>query len=319
MTQTISLAATVPREASGQRLDQIAAQLFPNYSRSRIQEWIKRGELTLAGRIVKPNLRVAGGEAIQITAQTEVFGEWQAEPMDLNVVYEDSAILVINKPANLVVHPAAGNYDGTLLNGLLHYLPALAEVPRAGIVHRLDKDTTGLMVVAKTLTAQTDLVSQLQARSVKRLYRALALGPCPFEGAVDAPIGRDCGNRKKMAVTTQGKEAVTHYRVLERFSNTAYLQLQLQTGRTHQIRVHMAHLGFPLVGDSLYGRRATKSLLPEAELRQLVNEFPRQALHAFSLSLNHPDSGERMTWEAPLPEDFESLLDILDRLRVRIP
>lgn len=238
----------------------------------------------------------------------------QAESIDLDIVYEDEHILVVNKPAGLVVHPAAGNYTGTLVNALLHYLPQMAELPRAGIVHRLDKDTTGLMVVAKTLAAHNRLVRQLQARSVSREYEAVAIGQFTGPGKVDAPIGRHPKQRKKMAVVPHGgKPAVTHFRVLRRFDWHAHLRLKLETGRTHQIRVHMAHIHHPLVGDPLYGGRFKKPAGIDPHLAEVLRQFPRQALHAAELGLEHPASGEYMRWTAPLPADMQMLLTELEQ------
>lgn len=312
MNEQLEVDIQVPAQFAGQRLDQAAAELIPDYSRARLQNWIKGGQLTVDGRTAKPKDKLFGGELLCLRAELEPQGEWRAQPMDLDIVYEDDSLLVINKPAGLVVHPAAGNPDGTLLNGLLHHCPALELVPRAGIVHRLDKDTTGLMVVAKTLPAQTDLVDQLKARSVSRLYDAIAQGALTGGGTVDAPIGRHRQNRLKMAVLEHGgKEAVTHYRVQERFRAHTHLRCQLETGRTHQIRVHMAHIRHPLVGDPLYGGRP--KLPPEAgaELVAALQQFPRQALHAAELSLIHPESGEVMHWSAPMPEDMLRLIELL--------
>lgn len=314
MMQRISLRQKVTAQMAGLRLDQAAAKLFPEYSRSRIQEWIRRGELTLSGKQSKPNLKMCGGEELVVLAEPEAQANWQPQALDLDIVYEDEHLLVVNKQAGLVVHPAAGNYEGTLLNGLLHYLPELEVVPRAGIVHRLDKDTTGLMVVAKTLSAQTSLVAQLQQRSVKRIYRALTCGHCPFEGRVEAPIGRDSRDRKKMAVVERGgKEAITTYKVLSRLGYVSLVELSLATGRTHQIRVHMSYLGFPLVGDPLYGKPVKKTLLKDESLRSVINQFPRQALHACQLSLQHPFSLESMSWQVPLPSDLADLVGVLER------
>lgn len=293
---------------AGLRLDMVAAEMFPDYSRARLQAWIKSGELTLNQRTVKPNTKVVGGESLHLNAEPEAQGEWQAEAMALAVVYEDESLLVVNKPADLVVHPAAGNYEGTLLNGLLHHCPALQQIPRAGIVHRLDKDTTGLMVVAKTLKAQAALVAQLQARTVSREYVALVIGMPPGLGEVEAAIGRDPNNRKKMAVVAAGKEAVTHYRVIAQLGPLAWLALRLKTGRTHQIRVHMNHLGYPLVGDPVYGRRHLPEKELSAEQIHVLTEFKRQALHARALELIHPDTGASCRWQAPLPEDLSLLL-----------
>ncbi|HCF9492846.1 TPA: 23S rRNA pseudouridine(1911/1915/1917) synthase RluD, partial [Pseudomonas aeruginosa] len=255
MSDMIQRAAEVPFELGGQRLDQIAAQLFPEHSRSRLAGWIKDGRLTVDGAVLRPRDIVHSGAQLVLEAEQEAQGEWLAQDIELEIVYEDEHILVIDKPAGLVVHPAAGHQDGTLLNALLYHVPDIANVPRAGIVHRLDKDTTGLMVVAKTLEAHTKLVAQLQARSVSRIYEAIVIGVITFGGTIDAPIGRHGVQRQKMAVVDAGKVAVSHYRVLERFRAHTHTRVKLETGRTHQIRVHMSHIGYPLVGDPVYGGR----------------------------------------------------------------
>lgn len=312
MKQQISQQNRVSLELSGQRLDQVAVQLFPQFSRARLQEWIKSGQITLAGKTVKPNTKVTGGETIQLEVELRDEGDWQAEDLDLKIVYEDDDLLVIDKPADLVVHPAAGNEDGTLLNGLLHHLPQLQQIPRAGIVHRLDKDTTGLMVVAKTLESQNQLVQQLQARTVSRQYVAVVVGAIPPHGKVDAPIARDPFNRIKMAVVKPGgKEAITHFKRLARLGAMSLVRLNLETGRTHQIRVHMAHLGFPLLGDPLYGRRLHGVIDLEEDAAELAMHFPRQALHAEKLSLVHPRTGETCTWQSRWPDDFAELVQAL--------
>lgn len=253
--QTIHLQAEVPYELGSQRLDQVAAQLFPEHSRSRLSAWIKEGRLTVDGAVLRPRDPVHAGALLALQAEQEAQGEWLAQDIALNIVYEDEHLLVIDKPAGLVVHPAAGHADGTLLNALLHHVPDIVNVPRAGIVHRLDKDTTGLMVVAKTIEAHTQLVAQLQARSVGRIYEAIVIGQLTSGGTVDAPIGRSSAQRQRMAVTAGGKPAVTHYRVLERFRSHTHVRVKLETGRTHQIRVHMSHIGYPLVGDPVYAGR----------------------------------------------------------------
>lgn len=301
--------ALVPETASGQRLDQVAAELFSAYSRSKLQAWIKSGELTVNGSKAKTRDKLLGGENLELQAELQEQGSWQPEAIDLDIVYEDEAILVLNKPMGLVVHPAAGNHTGTLLNALLHHSPDLIHVPRAGIVHRLDKDTTGLMVVAKTLESHTDLVAQLQERSVSREYEAISQGVMTGGGMVEANIARHPKQRTKMAVSTfGGKEAITHYRVIQRFDAYTHTRLKLETGRTHQIRVHMAHIGYPLVGDSAYaGRFKIPKGLDKALIEKLRN-FPRQALHAAQLGLVHPISGEYMEWEIDLPEDMVDLL-----------
>ncbi|EIU1679030.1 TPA: 23S rRNA pseudouridine(1911/1915/1917) synthase RluD [Pseudomonas aeruginosa] len=311
MSDMIQRAAEVPFELGGQRLDQIAAQLFPEHSRSRLAGWIKDGRLTVDGAVLRPRDIVHSGAQLVLEAEQEAQGEWVAQDIELDIVYEDEHILVIDKPAGLVVHPAAGHQDGTLLNALLYHVPDIANVPRAGIVHRLDKDTTGLMVVAKTLEAHTKLVAQLQARSVSRIYEAIVIGVITSGGTIDAPIGRHGVQRQKMAVVDAGKVAVSHYRVLERFRAHTHTRVKLETGRTHQIRVHMSHIGYPLVGDPVYGGRFRIPPVASQTLVQTLREFPRQALHARFLELDHPATGVRMKWESPLPEDFLWLLSLL--------
>ncbi|TNC92247.1 MAG: 23S rRNA pseudouridine(1911/1915/1917) synthase RluD [Thalassolituus sp.] len=311
MSSQISHTVEVPYEEGNKRLDQVAARLFPDFSRSRLQEWIKSGQLTVNGEVMRGRDKVVGGETLELKAELEAEGDWQPEEIDLDIVYEDDDILVLNKQAGLVVHPAAGNRTGTLLNGLLFHCPDLINIPRAGIVHRLDKDTTGLMVVAKTLQAQTHLVAQLQDRSMGREYEAVVQGHMISGGTVDEPIGRHGTQRTKMAVNPMGKEAVTHYRVLHKFPTHTYIRCKLETGRTHQIRVHMAHIGHPLVGDATYAarQRLTKGIGPE--LRELLVSFPRQALHAKALTLMHPRTEETMEWEIELPDDFIELLNTM--------
>lgn len=316
MKHRISQHAVVPLEKCGSRFDQTAADLFPDYSRSRIQGWIKSGELLLDGKSVKTNFKLAGGEQLALDAEITDAASWESEDIPLNVIFEDEHIIVLDKPIDLVVHPAAGNQDGTLLNGLLHYYPELALVPRAGIVHRLDKDTSGIMVVARTIESQNHLVAQLQARSVSRVYRAVVHGVIKTRGTVNAAMGRHPTQRTKMAVLKNGgKEAITHYESLELFDGFTCVQLKLETGRTHQIRVHMAHIGHPLVGDSVYGRNLSKIVLKDKPELSFVQEFPRQALHARALTLIHPKSQQKMSWKSDLPDDFEDLLFYLRDLR----
>jgi 23S rRNA pseudouridine1911/1915/1917 synthase len=308
----INLSAVVPETLFDKRLDQCLAVLFPEYSRSKLKEWILAGYVTVDGeKIDTPRLKLKSGEEIIIGAEQEVQVTSAPQHIDLNVVYEDEHILVIDKQAGLVVHPGAGNQDGTLLNALLERVPDIDQVPRAGIVHRLDKDTTGLMVVAKTLPAQTSLVEQLQARSMGREYEALVMGTMIAGGFVDEPIGRHATKRTAMAVRENGKPAVTHYRVKEKFRAYTHLRLKLESGRTHQIRVHMSHINHPLVGDALYGGRPR---LPKHASEDFINTlrgFKRQALHAAQLTLMHPISGEEMTFKAPIPEDLVSLLEVV--------
>ena len=296
----------VPDDCAGMRFDQVLAKLLPEYSRSRLQEWIAAGQASLNGAAAAAKQKVWGGETIVVQPQAhpaELLH--QAEDIALDIVYEDDALLVINKPAGLVVHPGSGNWEGTLLNALLHHAPHLEGVPRAGIVHRLDKDTSGLLVVAKTLTAQTALVRQLQARSVKREYLALVWGEVRHSGKVDVPIGRHPTQRVKMAAVENGKSATTHYQVEEKFPSCTLLRCRLETGRTHQIRVHLAHIGHALVGDSVYLKGAQKCV---PQLRALLHGFPRQALHATRLALEHPVTGVSMEWEADMPQDMQQLL-----------
>ncbi len=309
--QAIELTAEVPSDLGGQRLDQVAAQLFAEHSRSRLSGWIKEGNLTVDGQVLRPRDVVHGGAMLVLSAEQEAQGEWIAQDIELNIVYEDEQILVIDKPAGLVVHPAAGHADGTLLNALLHHVPDIVNVPRAGIVHRLDKDTTGLMVVAKTIEAQTRLVDQLQKRTVSRIYECIVIGVITSGGKINAPIGRSSSQRQRMAVTDGGKPAVSHYRVLERFRSHTHSRVKLETGRTHQIRVHMSHIGFPLVGDPVYAGRFRIPPAASQTMVQSLKEFPRQALHARFLELDHPITGERMKWQSPLPDDFVWLLTLL--------
>ncbi|SEM20764.1 23S rRNA pseudouridine(1911/1915/1917) synthase RluD [Halomonas daqiaonensis] len=311
MSQTLEAQHRVPDRMAGLRLDQAAAELFADLSRERLKAWIKSGALTLDGQPARPKDKVYGGEALALAAELEDDTRFEPEDIPLAVVYEDAEVLVIVKPPGLVVHPAAGNPDGTLLNALLHHDPQLAAIPRAGIVHRLDKDTSGLMVVARTLTAQTALVEQLQARSVSREYDAVVVGVMTAGGTVDAPIGRHPRDRKRQAVNASGKPAVTHYRVVERFRAHTHVRCRLETGRTHQIRVHLAHARYPLIGDPVYGGRLKLPAGAGETLKEILREFPRQALHARKLVFVHPTSGERMAFRAPLPDDLLMLLDYL--------
>ncbi|WP_426414828.1 23S rRNA pseudouridine(1911/1915/1917) synthase RluD [Aestuariirhabdus sp. LZHN29] len=313
MAEQIEIRAAVPMDMGGQRLDRIAAHCFPDYSRSRLQAWIREGQLTVDDQLRKTRDKLVGGETLRVQVEVEDEVRWEAQAMDLDIIYEDDSILVLNKPAGLVVHPGAGNADGTLLNGLLHHCPDNASVPRAGIVHRLDKDTTGLMVVAKTLAAHTDLVEQLQARSVSREYEAVAIGVMTAGGTVDKPIGRHPTQRTRMAVTSSGKPAVTHYRVLEKFRHHTHVRVGLETGRTHQIRVHLSHIHFPLVGDALYAGRLRLPPGATEELKLTLQGFHRQALHACQLGLYHPAKDEYMEWTVPLPADFLNLLSVLEQ------
>ncbi len=294
---------TVPAELAGQRLDQALARMFPEHSRSRLQLWLREGHIQLDSRAAMPKQKIWGGEQVRLVPQLgpEDMAN-RPESIGLTVVFEDASVIVINKPAGLVVHPGTGNWQGTMLNALLHRAPELARIPRAGIVHRLDKDTSGLLVVARTLEAQTDLVRQLQARTVKRDYLALVYGAIENAGEIEAPIGRDPRARTRMAVTPGGKPALTRYRVLERFEGATLLECSLSTGRTHQIRVHLHSLGHPIVGDPVYrlsGRRRGAAA---------IDAFQRQALHALRLAFVHPASGQLVSFESPLPEDMRELI-----------
>jgi len=301
----------VPAELSDYRLDQVAARLMPEHSRSRLQSWIRSGALTVNGQIRKPRDKVMLDDVIELDAEPEVQVSWEAEDIRLDIVYEDEHLLVINKPAGLVVHPAAGHAEGTLVNAVLHHAPEVENLPRAGIVHRLDKDTSGIMVVARSLIAHTSLVEQLQTRTMGREYDAVVVGQLTGGATVDAPIGRHPRERKKMAVVATGKPAVTHYRLAERFAAHTHIRCKLESGRTHQIRVHMAYIRHPLVGDSLYGGRMRLPRGATESLRQVLGGFSRQALHARRLTLVHPQSGETMSWEVPLPQDMRTLLAAL--------
>jgi 23S rRNA pseudouridine1911/1915/1917 synthase len=309
MSKQLQLTAEIQLHQLGQRLDQALAECFPDYSRSRIKTWIEQSLVQVNGVVVnKPREKVFGGEQIIVEVEIEDENRFVAQQIPLDIVYEDDDILVINKPKDFVVHPGAGNPDGTVLNALLYHCPQIAEVPRAGIVHRLDKDTTGLMVVAKTIPAQTRLVYALQKRRITREYEAVAYGIMTKGGTIDQPMARHPTKRTHMAVHPMGKPAVTHYRIMERFRNYTRLRLRLETGRTHQIRVHMAHIAHPLLGDPVYGGRPRPPKGASEELLQTLRDFQRQALHAVMLRLQHPITGEEMEWHAPLPQDFVELV-----------
>ncbi|MBI0157187.1 MULTISPECIES: 23S rRNA pseudouridine(1911/1915/1917) synthase RluD [Gilliamella] len=308
----LKLSSEIEQTQLGMRLDQALSELFPDYSRSRIKEWIVNNKVLVNNNIVnKPKDKVLGGEKIIIEVEIEEETYHQPEDIKLNIVYEDDHILVINKPRDLVVHPGAGNPNGTVLNALLYHYPDISRVPRAGIVHRLDKDTTGLMVVAKTIEAQTHLVESLQLREITREYEAVAMGIITAGGSVDQPITRHPTKRTHMAVFPTGKPAVTHYRVMEKYRLHTRLRLRLETGRTHQIRVHMAHIAHPLVGDPLYGGRPRPPKGASESFIQTLRDFDRQALHAAMLRLYHPITGELMEWHAPIPDDMQKLIQEL--------
>ncbi|MGR9115759.1 MAG: 23S rRNA pseudouridine(1911/1915/1917) synthase RluD [Gammaproteobacteria bacterium] len=306
------LAAQVPEQMAGMRLDQVLAELFSDYSRSKLQTWVKAGRVRVNGQMLKPKDKLEGGEAIELDAEAEVVLEaCEAEAIPLDIIYEDDALLIVNKPAGLVVHPAAGNWSGTLQNALLNHHPGLDVLPRAGIVHRIDKETSGLLMVAKTLQAHNNLIKQLQDRSVHREYLAITKGRIIAGGTIDEPIGRHPTDRKRFAVRPTGKPAVTHYRVVERFSHHTLIRVKLETGRTHQIRVHMAHIHFPLLGDPIYGGRFQMPPDCSERLEQALRSFKRQALHAEKLGIMHPVTGEYCEWEQPMPEDMSRLLAAL--------
>jgi 23S rRNA pseudouridine1911/1915/1917 synthase len=310
-SQTLELSLIIPPEQAGQRLDQALAALLPDYSRSRLKVWIESGELRVDGAVMRPRDKVFGGESIVLTAALPA--ETRAAPQDMPLVlaHEDRHLFVVDKPAGLVVHPGAGNPHSTLQNALLALDPKLAVLPRAGIVHRLDKDTSGLLVVARTLPAHTALVRMLAEREVHREYEAICRGVMTAGGTVDAPIDRHPTDRVRMAVRDGGRESVTHYRVIKRFRAHTHVRVQLETGRTHQIRVHLAHAGFPIVGDRVYGGRLALPKGVSESLRQALREFPRQALHAARLQFDHPVTGRPVECHSPLPADMRGLLELL--------
>lgn len=312
MAQQLQLQVQILESQLGQRLDQALAELFPDYSRSRIKEWILDNRVQVNGKIInRPKEKVFGSEQIAIDVLIEEDMSWHPQNIPLNIVYEDDEIIVINKPRDLVVHPGGGNPDGTVLNALLYRYPEIINVPRAGIVHRLDKDTTGLMVIAKTIPDQTHLVEALQLREITREYEAVVNGRMTAGGTVDEPIARHPTKRTHMAIHPLGIAAITHYRVMEHFRAHTRLRLRLESGRTHQIRVHMAHINHPLVGDPVYGGRPRPLKGVSEEFRQVMNNFDRQALHATMLRLYHPRTGIEMEWHADIPADMVILINIL--------
>ena len=301
----------IPIELAGQRFDQALARLFPEYSRSRLTQWIKEGHALLDERPARPRDTVMDGQRVRLDVVEEPRTDVGPEDLPLSIVYEDAALIVVNKPAGLVVHPGAGNRAGTLQNALLHHAPELASLPRSGLVHRLDKDTSGLLAVARTLEAHTRLVAALQAREFEREYVAVVNGVMTGGGTVDAPLGRHATDRLRMSVREDGREAVTHYRVLQRYRAHTQVSVQLETGRTHQIRVHLTHIRYPIVGDPVYGRRLNLPPAAAPRLKDALQGFRRQALHARRLGLAHPVTGEQLHWEAPLPQDLQELVDAL--------
>ena len=309
----ITLTNTIPETLSGLRLDVALSQLFPDYSRNLIQQWIREGYVQVDGVCVqKPRHPTTTNQTIMITAEIVEQTEWIAQPLSLDIVFEDDSIIVINKPVGLVVHPGAGNPDLTLVNALLHHSSELAHIPRAGIIHRLDKETSGLLVVAKTPQAHHFLIKQMQAREIEREYRAVIHGYLISGGTIDLPMGRHASIRTKMAVKETGKPAITHYRVLEHFREHTLLSVKLETGRTHQIRVHFSHYNYPLVGDPLYGKRGQYQY-PEltTDAQAALNSFKHQALHAYKLTLTHPVTHKRVTFKAPIPDDMNQLIEAL--------
>ena len=306
-----ALQKTVPVELSGQRLDQALARMFPEYSRSRLKSWLLQGFITVNERTLRPRDAVMGGESVLLQPQPEISVTSEPEALELDIIYSDQDCLVVNKPAGLVVHPGAGNMRGTLLNGLLYYEPGLDQLPRAGIIHRLDKDTSGLLLVAKTLQAHTALVRALAEREIARHYLAVCVGVLTGGGSIKEPIGRNPVDRLKMSVQKNGKAAVTHYRVIQRFAAHTYISVQLETGRTHQIRVHFAHRRHALVGDQTYGGRLAIPAGASDRLRDTLRQFRRQALHAEKLAFAHPRSGENIDLQVAPPADFADLLNAL--------
>lgn len=303
----------IPSEYQGQRIDRVLALLLPDYSRSRLCSWLKEGSITINNQQYKPNDKVWGGECISLNiSQLPQNLPIEAENIPLDIIFEDDDVIVINKPSGLIVHPGAGNPKHTLVNALLHHAPSLLNLPRAGIIHRLDKETTGLLIIAKTLEAHTSLVRQMQERLIQRKYLALVHGHVIAGGTLDTGYGRDSRNRLKMSVCSGGKQAVTQYTVNKHYHFVTLLDIKLLTGRTHQIRVHMAHINHSVVGDPLYHGRTGLRAGMEKTLRQQLQEFKRQALHASSLSFTHPKSHETITCSAPLPDDFQKLLTLLE-------
>ena len=307
-----TLKIIIPDRMSGQRFDVALAEMLPDYSRSKISSWIKNGDAVINEKIFKPKDKVNGNEVVTLVISQKETNNWVPEKIPLDIVFEDDAIIIINKPFGLVTHPGAGNWSGTLANALLGYDAHLLKLDRSGIVHRLDKNTSGLMVVAKNSKSQKYLVEQLQTHSVEREYSAIVYGNMISGGTVNEPIGRDSKDRIKQTVLSNGKEAVTHYRVIDRYKNHTHVKAILETGRTHQIRVHLSHIGHPLIGDPLYGGRVRFPKKANQELKDTLRGFDRHALHSKKLTLIHPESGESMTWKIDLPEDMQKLLNVLN-------
>ena len=308
-----TLQIIIPSRMTGLRLDSSLAEMLPDYSRSKITAWIKSGDALISGKIFKPKDKVIGDEIVFLTFNQKQNNDWTAEAIPLNIVYEDEDIIVINKQFGLVTHPGAGNWTGTLANALLYYDSTLSRLDRAGIVHRLDKNTSGLMVIARNEKSQKYLVEQLQSHLVDREYSAIVYGHMIAGGIVDKPIGRDPKDRVKQTVLSSGKDAITHYRAIDRFKNHTHVKAILETGRTHQIRVHLSHVGHSLIGDPMYGGRVRFPKKASEELKEALLSFKRQALHSKKLTLIHPMSGESMSWKANLPDDMAILLEVLKK------
>ena len=307
-----TLTIIIPERMTGDRLDVALSEMLPDYSRSKITAWIKSGDALINNKAFKPKDKVNGSQIVILSLNKKQNNDWSAENIALNIVFEDEDIIIINKPFGLVTHPGAGNWNGTLANALLYYDPELSKLDRAGIVHRLDKNTSGLMVIARNEKSQKYLVEQLQSHSVVREYSAIVYGHMISGGSVNDPIGRDPKDRIKQAVSSNGKDATTHYRVIDRFKSHTHVKAILETGRTHQIRVHLSHIGYPLLGDPMYGGRVRFPKKASEILKESLLGFKRQALHSKKLTLNHPSTGELMSWKAPLPDDMLELLNILN-------
>ena len=307
-----TLTIIIPERMTGDRLDVALSEMLPDYSRSKITAWIKSGDALINNKAFKPKDKVNGSQMVMLSLNKKQNNDWSAENIALNIVFEDEDIIIINKPFGLVTHPGAGNWNGTLANALLYYDPKLSKLDRAGIVHRLDKNTSGLMVIARNEKSQKYLVEQLQSHSVVREYSAIVYGHMISGGSVNDPIGRDPKDRIKQAVSSNGKDATTHYRVIDRFKSHTHVKAILETGRTHQIRVHLSHIGYPLLGDPMYGGRVRFPKKASEILKESLLGFKRQALHSKKLTLNHPSTGELMSWKAPLPDDMLELLAILN-------
>ena len=303
----------IPTRMTGERLDASLAEMLPDFSRSKITAWIKSGNALINGKNFKPKDKVSGDEIVDLTLNQKQSNDWVAEEIPLNIVYEDEDIIIINKQFGLVTHPGAGNWTGTLANALLYYDPSLSKLDRVGIVHRLDKNTSGLMVVARNEKAQKYLTDQLQSHSVEREYSAIVYGHMIAGGTVDEPIGRDSRDRVKQAVLSSGKDAITHYRAIDRFKSHTHVKAILETGRTHQIRVHLSYVGHSLIGDPMYGGRVRFPKKASEELKEALMSVKRQALHSKKLTLIHPISGESMSWNAPLPDDMLMLIEVLKK------